>query len=270
MSATETEPFSNDATDDAFLGGALRLLQPSQGYRAGIDAVLLAATVEPLGVCRAARVLDCGAGAGAVGLSVAVRVPEAEVVLLEREARLVALARENIRRNDVAGRVTVVEGIIGDPALQLASRGLASESFTHVLANPPFHIDGHGTTSAEPLKANAHAMGSADLDDWARFMARMTAAGGSATLIHKAEALGRVLAALEGRFGALRILPIHPRRDAPAIRVIVQGLKGSKAPAVVLAGFVLHGDGQDFTARADAILRHGEGLDLALPRSQCR
>ncbi len=269
MSATDTELRAGDATDDAFLGGALRLLQPSQGYRAGIDAVLLAAAA-PLDAGRAARVLDCGAGVGTVGLSVAVRVPDAEVVLLEREPRLVALAKENIARNDLAGRVSVVEGAVGDPAVELATRGLAPESFTHVLANPPFHVDAHGTASGEPLKAGAHAMASAGLLDWARFMARMTQAGGSATLIHKAEAIGRILAALEGRFGALKVLPIHPRRGEPAIRVIVQGLKGSKAPLVVLPGFVLHGDGQGFTPEAEAILRHGEALDFGSPRSQYR
>jgi FkbM family methyltransferase len=269
MSAPDTYLRPGDATDDAFLGGALRLLQPAQGYRAGIDAVLLAAAA-PLDAGCPARVLDCGAGVGVVGLSVAVRVADAEVVLLEREARLVTLAKENIARNDLAGRVRVVEGAVGDPAVELAAQGLAPESFTHVLANPPFHVNAHGTASSEPLKAGAHAMAADGLDDWARFMARMAAAGGSATLIHKAEALGRLWAALEGRFGALKVLLIHPRRDAPAIRVIVQGVKGSKAPAVVLPGFVLHGDREGFTPEAEAIFRQGKALDLGSPRSQCR
>jgi tRNA1(Val) A37 N6-methylase TrmN6 len=90
----------------------------------------------------------------------------------------------------------------------------------------------------------------------------MAAPGGTATLIHKADALGKVIGALSGRFGGLRILPIYPRAEAPAIRVIVQGIKGSRAPLTLLPGLILHGEGNAFTPLADAIFRSGAALTL--------
>ena len=79
-------------------------------------------------------------------------------------------------------------------------------------------------------------------------------------MVHKAEALPQILAAFDGRFGNIRVRPIYPRLNAPAIRVLVEGTKGSRAPMSVSPPFVLHGDGHGFTPEAEAILRHGAGL----------
>jgi tRNA1(Val) A37 N6-methylase TrmN6 len=249
----------NAPTDDAFLGGALHILQPLSGYRAGLDAVMLAAAVSAEGQ---ARVLDVGAGVGTAGLCLARRVASASVTLLEREPELARLARENVSRNGLGERVSVVEGDIGVSATAAQSLGLAPESFDHVIANPPFHDADGGTPATDPLKAGAHAMPDDGLERWARFMARMAVPGGSATMIHKAEALARLLAAFDGRFGALQILPLHPRAGAPAHRIIVAGRKGSRGAPMLLAGFVLHDEDGAFTPQAQAILRAGAPLRM--------
>lgn len=250
-------------TDDAFLGGALQILQPAAGYRAGLDAVMLAAAVTADGQ---ARVLDVGAGVGTAGLCLARRATSARITLFEKEPALARLARENVARNGLGDRVGVIEGDIGLSAVAAQALGLAPESFDHVMANPPFHVSGGGTPAAEPLKAAAHAMPDDGLERWARFMARMAVPGGTVTVIHKAEALPRLLAAFEGRFGALQILPLHPRAAAAAHRIIVAACKGSRAPATLLAGFVLHADNGGFTPEADAILRGGAALPMGSAR----
>jgi tRNA1(Val) A37 N6-methylase TrmN6 len=108
-------------------------------------------------------------------------------------------------------------------------------------------------------------MAETELDRWARFMARMAAPGGGVTVIHKAEALIRLLAALEPRFGALVVLPLYPRGGAPAHRVLVQGTKGSRGPLTLLPGLVLHGAGDAFTSQAQAVLRDGAALKMTRP-----
>lgn len=248
-------------TDDAFLGGALQILQPKSGYRAGLDAVMLAAAV-PATAGRPMHVLDVGAGVGTAGLCLARRAESAEVTLLEREPALAHLAAENIRRNGLGARVRVMQCEVGLSAAGLQDLDLAPESFDQVIANPPFHARDAGTLAPDALKARAHAMPETDLERWVRFMARMAAPGGGVTVIHKAVALGHLLSLLEGRFGALKVLPLHPRTVAPAHRVIVQGIKGSRAPLALLPGFVLHGAGDDFTPEAQAILRASAALPM--------
>lgn len=249
-----------ETTVDAFLGGRVIVGQPKRGYRAGIDAVFLAATIPEAAV--GTNVLDVGAGVGTVGLCAARRCQDAEVVLLEREPPLAALARENVARNDLEGRVRVVQAAVGASAQEIAAAGMASQGFDRVLANPPFHEEGRGTPAPDVLKAASHAMPVTSLDDWVRFMARMARPGGIATVIHKAEALGEVLAAFGGRFGDIRVLALHPRAGEAAIRVIVAGIKGSRAPLRVLVPLVLHGEGNAFTPQAASVLRDGAGVTL--------
>ncbi len=251
---------SGEPTDDTFLGGALRIRQPATGYRAGLDAVMLAAAVSIEG--SGARVLDVGAGVGTAGLCLARRITSARVTLFEREPGLALLARENVERNGLAERVNVIEGDVGLSAETARALGLQSEGFDHVIANPPYHDADGGTPASDPLKAGAHAMPDEGLERWARFMARMAVPGGAVTVVHKAEALSRLLAAFDGRFGALRILPLHPRESAPAHRIIVAGRKGSRAPLILLPGFVLHGEDGTFTPEAQAILRGGAALGM--------
>lgn len=252
---------SNDRSVDAFLGGKLMLMQPKSGYRAGLDAVLLAAAV-PVG--GGSTIADLGAGVGTVGLSAVTRVAGLRAVLVEREASLAALARDNITHNDLGARAEVIVADIDtQSAAELNAFGLTAERFDHVVANPPFQVEGEGRAPSDPLKAMSHAMPAGGVERWTRAMARLTKPGGTATMIHRADALSEILAAFRGRFGSITILPIYPRTAEPAVRVIVTGRKGSRAPSRLLPGLVLHsGQGRDFTEMLEAILRRAAGIDL--------
>ena len=247
---------------DAFLDGRVMVLQPKSAYRAGLDAVLLAATVsasEAHG--QTLKVLDLGAGVGTVGLCVAARIASVDVVLLEREPELADLARQNIKQNEMGARVRVIEA---DLTTSADAVGLSADSFDYCLANPPFQIEGQGRPAIDPLKARAHAMPEGNLDRWVRAMARLTKPGGTATMIHRADALGEMLAAFQNRFGAVAVLPIFAREGDQALRVLVSGIKGSRARLRILPGLVLHqSDSQAFTPRLQAILRDSAPLDLS-------
>jgi tRNA1(Val) A37 N6-methylase TrmN6 len=241
-----------DLTEDALLGGRVRLRQPREGLRAGHDAVLLAAAVP----ARAGeRVLELGCGSGAVFLCLAARVPGIEVVAVEREARLAALARENAARNGLAGRVTVIEGDVADPTLRRALPRCA-----HGFANPPFWEA--GTVPPAALRGAATHAAEVGLDAWAACLGAAVAHRGSATLILPAARFADGLGALSGAgFGSPALLPLWPRAGVAAKRVLVAARRGGRAPGRVLPGLVLH-DGAGPGAAAEAILRDGAALDV--------
>lgn len=250
-----------DLTDDAFLGGALQILQPERSYRAGLDAVLLAAACP---ASAGERVIDAGAGVGTVGLCVARRVEDARVTLVEIEPELADLARRNAERNGLGERIAVVEADVRDGGrpFHAEAGGLMAGAFAHAVANPPYLAAGGGTEPPDRLKAAAHSMPGDNLDQWVRFLATALTGDGTATMIHRADALSALLSAFGRRFGAVKVLPIFPREGTAANRIIVQGVKGSRAPLQILPGLVLHRDGQEFQPRAEAILRDGAGLAL--------
>lgn len=249
---------ADDATRwESFLGGHLRLQQGARGHRAGTDALLLAAATP---AATRGLILDVGADSGVVGLVAALRAPGARVGLVEIDATACARARANIAANGLAGRVTAHHADIAAPAARREA-GLASESAALVLTNPPFHARGRMRVTPDPDKARAHVL-AMPLADWLRACVALLEPDGVFVLIHRADALAECLAAVEGRLGALALLPILPRTDASATRLLLRGVKGSRAPLTIRAPLVLHGSDGRFTAKADACFRDPAAPDL--------
>jgi tRNA1(Val) A37 N6-methylase TrmN6 len=246
-------------TDDAFLGGALHLLQPRKGARAGTDAVMLAASLAAEGP---ARVLEAGCGAGAVALCLAWRLPRAHVTGVEIDPSLCELARRNAARNNLPDRIEIIEGDVTRQFAALEAKGVQREAYDHVVANPPYLPAKSARAPGNADKRRAHVMVPGGLDAWLRFLASCGAAGGRLWMIHRADALPDVLAALQGRFGGVRLFPLFPRAGAPATRVIVSATKGSRAALELLPGLTLHRPDGAYTETAEAILRHGAALSL--------
>jgi tRNA1(Val) A37 N6-methylase TrmN6 len=241
-------------TEDAFLGGRLRILQPEKGYRAGIDAVFLAAAIP----CVAGESLfEAGIGTGVAALCTVARNPTIHVTGIEIASRYTMLCTENAKRNGFAHSVRVITSDVKEALRKDLSEMPQHGSFNHAFANPPYFDEGKSTPSPNILKAQAHAFGPDDLEIWIKVMHLMVALRGTVTIVHRAESLGKILTAMEDRFGDIRIAPLYARDGTAASRVIVQGIKGSKAPMQLLPGLILHGENSQFTPDAEAVLRDG-------------
>jgi tRNA1(Val) A37 N6-methylase TrmN6 len=244
------------AAADAFFGGRLLLRQPARGHRAGTDALLLAAAA-PLDFDGLA--LDVGAGVGAAGLALASLRPKARIGLVEIDPPTAALARENLVLNGMAERGQVFEADALAPPRRRAA-GLADESAALIISNPPFLDPRRALMSPDEDRRRAHAMhvpGAGEpsaLAAWIAACLALVRPGGEMILIHRPDALGAILNSLEGRAGAVTILPVHARRETLAIRILVRAKKGSRAPLAIAPGLVLH-EGERFTAAAEAIHR---------------
>ena len=250
------------ATCDAFLDGKLKIYQPKSGPRAGIDAVFLAAAVPATGK-DGEHVLEAGSGCGVVALALAGRIEGMQVTGLELQAELCQLAKRNVSANELSDRVHIVQEDMQAPRERLEALGLVLESFDHVVANPPFNTEGQSRKCSEPAKTRAHMARAGALDRWVRFLTAMAVPHGCLTMIHRADALASLLELLDGRFGALTVFPLFPHANEPASRIIVQGIKGSRAPLKLSAGLVLHDTGGGYTPEAERVLRDGQALVLA-------
>ena len=241
------------------LGGRLRLRQPRRGHRIGHDAILLAAST----MARAGEhAVDLGAGIGAAGLALAARVPGLSVSLVEIEPALAALAEENTRLNGLE-RVRSIVLDVGAPPRAFAAAGLPPESAACVLMNPPFNDPARHRGSPDPQRDRAHAAARRALAVWVKTANRLLAPHGTLTLIWRADRLAEALAALDRHFGDIALLPVHPRPDEPAIRVILRGRKASRAPLTIYAGLTLNDDAGRPTQAAQRVLRDGGALPFA-------
>jgi tRNA1(Val) A37 N6-methylase TrmN6 len=245
------EPVALDTSDDAVLGGRLRLRQPLRGHRVGHDAILLAAATPAK---PAEQAVDLGSGVGGAGLALAVRVAGLKVTLAEIDPALCALAAENARRNNLADRVCAVELDV-TRAETFGQAGLAPASADHVLMNPPFNDARRQNVSPDPRRRLAHAAAPDTLRRWIEAAARLLKPAGQLTLIWRADGLDDVLKALEDGFGSVTVLPVYPKPDVSAIRVLVRAEKGGAAPLTQLGGLTLNDAGGQPSTAAEAVLR---------------
>ena len=249
-----------DFTEDAFLGGQLRLRQMKSGHRAGHDAVLLAAATS----ARAGdRVADLGAGAGVAGLAVARRVGGIDLVLVEVDAALAELARANAASNAIAAEVVVLD--VEADAAAFAAAGLSPDSFDAVLMNPPFNDPARHRISPDRARGIAHVATATTLSNWVHAARRILKPKGMLTLIWRADGISDVLSVLDYGFGSLEILPVHGDPRVPANRILVRAAKGGRAPTQIHAGLMLNDESGAPNKVVQEILAGKAHLPLANP-----
>lgn len=242
----------SDLTRDAFLGGKLHLYQPRQGYRAGLDAVVLAATVQAEA---GQTVLELGCGVGAAILCLGARVPGLTLTGVELLPKNAELARRN-----GGEALEVVTADLAEMPLHVRQR-----QFDHVLANPPY-FDRAASVSSEDVAREAAHGEHTPLHKWVKIAGKRLAPKGRAYFIHRAERLPDLIRALPSDLGSVEVLPFAPRVGRPAELVILRARKNGRAAFKLLNTFIMHRgavhgeEGDTYVPALCAVLRDGAAL----------
>ena len=243
-----------ELTDDGFLNGKLRILQPRFGYRAATDPVFLAAAVPAK---TGETVLELGCGVGVASLCLAQRVTGLTQTGIELQPAYAALARQNAQRNNL------VLDVIQSDITSLPTE--ARIGFNHVMFNPPYFSAQTVTTPQNSGKKTAHVEDT-PLAAWVSVAFKRLKPKGTLTVIHLAERLPDLLTLLPPSAGDIHVRPLASRHGRDAKRVILTTRKGTKGAFRLLPPFHIHNgtkhiqDGEDFTPECRQILRNGSGF----------
>lgn len=246
----------SELTQNAFLGGKLSLWQPARGYRAGIDPVLLAASVPAK---NGQSILDLGCGVGTAALCLGARVSGLRLTGMEIQFGYADLARLNARENEIP--MTIIPGDARD-----AGKLLGGERFDHVITNPPFH-DRRARTVASDQGRETSMASDGILDDWIDAAARRLAPKGQLHVVHQTAYLPALLSACYGRVGSIEVLPLSARNGRGAGLILLRALKTGRAAFRLHAPKVLHkgarhvSDGDDYTEEFSGVFRNAQALD---------
>lgn len=249
-------------TQDGFLNGKINIRQPEKGFRAGSDAVLLAAAVDikPGDSC-----LDVGCGVGTASLCLKYRAPDCAVWGIDFQTELVAAAQQNATDNNLTDNTRFFAADITRRSdfkeyTGPADRSFLNDNFDHVISNPPFYADGQAQASPSEIKSRAHIEGEADLAFWIGFCLARVKPKGCFTLIHRTDRLPEILHEMNKGCGSLKIIPLWPNEDTAAKRVLIQGVKSGKGPTLLHPGIILHEKDGSPTSLSEKILRDGDAL----------
>ena len=247
-------------TEDLFLGGKLAICQLKEGYRAGNDPVLLAAS---LALKQYQTLLDLGCGVGTAFLCALAREKSLEVTGVELQKPLSDLAKSNCKKNRLSAEI--INSDINEMWKVIGDR-----TFDHVIFNPPFMDSNKGTVSLNREKSLSNFSSEEELENWLKVGMKRLKPKGTISLILRAESLGIVLKTLEEKVGSINILPIASFEEEPCSRIIVSGKLGSKGNLSLLSPLVMHmksqGEGKRFvfTKLVRGILYEGKAIDASL------
>lgn len=236
-------------THDTLLNGKVSIFQPRKGYRAGMDAIVLASMIN---IRPAGKALDVGAGVGSVSFCVASRCRDISVTAIEADRQMAALAEKGIEQNGFQGRIICLNDevlALSDPAFLKTFKDMEN-TYDVVFSNPPYF-------DASRIKAPDEARQAAyieklSLEEWLKFMLYCAKPKAEITLIHRAEALGDILRFLGQRAGRIKVTCIHPETGKPAKRIIVSARKGLRAgQLMVTKPLILYEKASNRTETAD-------------------
>lgn len=252
-----------DPVQSDFLGGRVTAWQPVDGYRAGVDPVLLAASLPAKSGQTA---LELGCGVGVASLCLMARVPGIAVTGLELQPEYADLARRNAadnasdKANETSARFEVLTGdLIALPDV------LRQQQFDHVFANPPYFLRDRSTAARDAGRDIALG-GDTPLEAWVEVAAKRCKPKGYVCFIQRIERLPALMAAMSTCLGSLQVLPLTPRQGRDAQLVLIRGRKNGRADFRLHDGLVLHDgarheiDGDDYSEVAANVLRHGAAL----------
>lgn len=208
-----------DETVDAFMDGALRLIQAKDGYRFSIDAILLAefAAVKPDDL-----VVDLGTGCGVMLLILLLQKPVGFALGMEIQKELAAQAARNAALNGFQDKMEVIRADM--KALPLA-RGCADV----VICNPPYRRVKGGRINPDPRRAVARHEILASPDDIMRAAAWLLKRKGRFAIVYPAERLvDAVMRMRRAGMEPKRIQMVHPRLESGAKLALIEGLLGGK------------------------------------------
>ena len=238
---------------DGFHGGAFEVYQPTgEGHRSGLDALLLAASMreDACGV-----LADLGAGVGVAGFAALNLNPNLQLLSVELNEAMHELAHQSLdltSNTHIRDRIHLLQADVMKTGFERVEQGLDNNCADHVIMNPPYNTTGMRAPE-NAIRAEAYVMGDGGLDAWFRTAAAILKPGGSFCVIYRTENLASVLACSQGRFGGLEVLPIHSKPGEAAKRVLVRGIRGSRAPLTITPGLVVHDEEGNSTAHAKRI-----------------
>ena len=243
----------DEITKDSFLGGGIEIWQPKKGYRAGIDPILLAASVN---VSAGQKVLDLGCGVGTASFAIGYRVKNVELYGIEIQKVFADLADLNSKENGIELQVECSN-------ISNLSSNITSKNFDHVIANPPYFDRNSSVRGINSSKEKSFG-DTRPISEWLKVAAKRAKPKGFVHFIVRSDRLMEIFTNMPNSLGSLVITPVISRKNQNAKLTILHAKKNGRAGFVISSPIILHplkNDSQEkYVPEVDQVLRNGASL----------
>lgn len=222
----------DERIDDLQRNG-LRIIQKTDGFCFGMDAVLLSGFAR---VREGETAVDLGTGTGIIPILLSAKTEGKHFTGLEIQTAVADMASRSVRLNGIEDRVRIVQGDIKE-----ASQLFGKASFDVVTSNPPYMNDAHGLKNPDLPKAIARHEVLCTLDDVVREAAMLLKPGGRFYMVHRPHRLVEIIAAMRMyKLEPKRMKLVHPFVDKDANMVLIEAFRGGRSMMKVEAPIIVY------------------------------
>ena len=240
-----------EITLDKFLDGRINIYQPKKGYRAGIDAVILAACIKEKKNC---KILDAGSGSGLISFCLAHRCKNVFITGIEKNKEYHFLAMKSLKKNKLKSEINFLNKNFKD---------LHNMKFHIIVSNPPW-FPRNTTFQSKNLLINDSKIESLNLDFWInKVFSNLTSLGEYYTIFpyNRIKVLIKIL---KKYFNIIKVYPLASFKGLSANKAIVYAKKSNnKYKYCEFDNIIIHKSDKTFKSNINAILRKGNPLSLS-------
>ena len=230
--------------DDLQLKG-LKLIQDTNGFCFGIDAVLLANFAK---VKNNAKVVDLGTGTGIIPILIAGKSKAKKIVGVEIQEEVYEMATRSVKLNNLEDRVEIVNADI-----KTIDKVLEVHGYHVVTSNPPYmHMD--GIKNPNDKKAISRHEVKCNLEDVIRAASRLVMPRGKFFMIHRPTRLVDIIElGRKYRLEPKVVQFVHPRANKAPNLLLVEFMKDGKPELKILDPLYVYGEDGNYTKEINDI-----------------
>lgn len=235
---------NDECLDD--LQNGLFIIQKQNGFKFGIDAVLLSDFAKD---ARSKNTLDLCSGTGIVPLLLAVKTKTQNICGLEIQADIAEMARRSVEYNKLSERVHIVQGDLKNAAL-IYGKGV----FDKITCNPPYMKCGGGLRNDADTKSISRHEIMCNLDDVVRVSAELLISKGRFFIIHRPSRLADIMCAMRKyKIEPKRMRFVHSSRGKAPNLLLVEGMKDGGEELKLLPPLYVYNDDGTYSEEINKI-----------------
>lgn len=218
----------------------LRILQRTEGFRFGTDAVLLA---DFAGVKKGEHVADIGTGTGVLPLLLSARAEGTTFDAFEIQSEVADMARRSVLVNGLEERIRV-----HNIDCREAAKTIGYECCQLVVTNPPYTKGGAGLVSPLEQRALSRSDSDCEIGEWIAACARLLKNGGRLCCVFPAPRFLELCDAMRGsKVEPKRVRFVVARETSAPKLVLTEGLKGGRPGLHMQPMLITHDAQGNFT-----------------------
>lgn len=236
---------NNDIETLDDLQNGLYIIQRRDGFRFGIDAVLLSDFARG---CKG-RAVDLCSGTGIVALLLAAKTGLKHIEAVELQPVMAEMAQRSVKYNGLDERVHVKCADLLD-----APKLYGKSCFDTVTVNPPYMKAGSGIINAGDMKTISRHEVSCTLEDVIRVSSELLKQGGSLYMVHRPSRLADIFCAMRKYKLEPKLLRfVASKYGKEANMVLVHGIRNAKSDLKLLPQLYVYNEDGSYTKEINDI-----------------